>query len=1022
MFHYSWGTESSSTDTQTTSYPPGLVPVVAPQIANGSTVLTVGAGGEFSTLAAACEAAQNGDTILVAAGTYTNDFATVTTSITIEGVGGMANFVATEPPSNLKGILTVDNNVTVENLSFSGAAISEADGGNGAGIRYEGGQMVLENDSFSNNQDGIMGAPVIPTLTDNTIDIDHCLFQDNGAGDGYTHNAYIGNVSELTFTNNVSEGAIAGHELKSRAYVNNIENNVFQDGATGTASYEIDLPDGGVDTVENNVIEKGPLAENQAMVHFGGEGIPYAGSSLLIEGNQFINDYGPSAVGVLNQTPYSVTITGNQFDNIPASNLASGPAVETNNVNGQGDPLPNQTQIGVLPGNTVIYTDSLAHTLSLTGTILAVEGGGGMLTVTAIAGHVIAMGGSGGMTYNEVGSSGGNTVTTMAGSTNSLSLIGQDLVESAGTDTITCGPCNVTGQVTGTAVISDGTGNNQWSVLGTATITGQGGNPVVSVGSSGNATILGSVGYLSVTNNGGDFNFSVGQGGSQESMSDTGGAVDVQVFDAGMQIATAAGPVGADLTLGSGTAQVTSVGNDTIYAGSGSDTLILEGQSTVYAGTGTLAIYGRSDVGGASIYGNGGTYLIAGDGGNLTYYGGNKASTVQAQLANITLVGGAGLMTVNGGSDEVMNGGSGGLDYTASDGGGADLITTAAGATDTLTLAAADTVNSYGNDVINDGAGNQTLNVYGNSTINGGAGNSQMVLGGIDTLYGVGSDNVKLLQGAQASIYAGQNTVVTDQDAALVHFTVTGHGSANVTIAGGGAVITGGKDDPGALSVWTTAGTATSVNLGKGTDTVVSNGADLIRAGSGTDSVYLNAAKATVIGSAGTLNVTNQDSSLKDTQTVKGGSGAITYLQGAGSLSFIGGSGSAVIDGGSGVLLVKGGSGSISVKGGEAGFQFTAGSGFANLMLPNDGGTVEFGAGNTDVQVANWGAGDVFNFVAGHGGGVDTITGFREGTDSLNFQGVNVTSENVSGGSTTLMLSDSTKVVLSGFVDTQHIY
>ncbi len=70
-------------------------------------VLTVGTGGEYSTLTAAVAASHNGDIIEVKPGTYVNDFPTVTDSITIESVGGMANFVATEPPANLKAILTV---------------------------------------------------------------------------------------------------------------------------------------------------------------------------------------------------------------------------------------------------------------------------------------------------------------------------------------------------------------------------------------------------------------------------------------------------------------------------------------------------------------------------------------------------------------------------------------------------------------------------------------------------------------------------------------------------------------------------------------------------------------------------------------------------------------------------------------------------------------------------------------------------------------------------------------------------
>src|SRR6185437_2069359 len=114
--------------------------------------LTVGQGMEFSTIAAAIAASANGDVIQVQAGTYVNDFATITTNITLEGVGGMVHMVATVPPPNGKAILTTDANVTIDHFEFSGAQVAD---GNGAGIRYETGNLAITNSYFHNNQDGI---------------------------------------------------------------------------------------------------------------------------------------------------------------------------------------------------------------------------------------------------------------------------------------------------------------------------------------------------------------------------------------------------------------------------------------------------------------------------------------------------------------------------------------------------------------------------------------------------------------------------------------------------------------------------------------------------------------------------------------------------------------------------------------------------------------------------------------------------------------------------------------------------
>src|SRR5579864_954139 len=162
--------------------------------------LTVGAGQQYSTLAAAVAASQNGDVIQVQAGTYVNDFTTITTNITIEGVGGMAYFVATEAPPNGKAIMTTDANVTINNLSFSGAQVAD---GNGAGIRMETGSLTLNGDLFANNQNGILTSPGVgsPAQPSMNLTINNSEFINNGAGDGQTHNLYVGEIGTLSVTN-----------------------------------------------------------------------------------------------------------------------------------------------------------------------------------------------------------------------------------------------------------------------------------------------------------------------------------------------------------------------------------------------------------------------------------------------------------------------------------------------------------------------------------------------------------------------------------------------------------------------------------------------------------------------------------------------------------------------------------------------------------------------------------------------------------------------------------------------------
>jgi hypothetical protein len=286
-------------------------------------VLTVGPGQTYATIADAVAASQDGDVIQVQAGTYTNDFAQINTKITIEGVGGIVNLVATVPPDNEKAILVTNTDVTLSNLEFSGAQVAD---GNGAGIRCQSGDLTLNNCIFHDNQDGLLA----DADTTGTITINNCDFSHNGAGDGLTHNLYVGEVGTLTIEGSRFTDAVVGHEIKSRALNTVIENSVIADGPDGTASYSIDLPDGGNATISNDFIEQGPLSGNPAIIHFGGEGTPYAGSNLSISNNTIENDLtSGGAVAVLNQTSVTVGFTGNQIYGLTDAQISNGPIDES---------------------------------------------------------------------------------------------------------------------------------------------------------------------------------------------------------------------------------------------------------------------------------------------------------------------------------------------------------------------------------------------------------------------------------------------------------------------------------------------------------------------------------------------------------------------------------------------------------------------------------------------------------------------------------------------------------------------
>jgi len=304
------------------------VPLLLGSAAQAATLM-VGPGQTYATVSAAFAAANDGDTVEVMAGTYINDFPAVETKITLTAIGGRVTMRGTEFIPNEKGILVVDNDVTITGFSFVGAKVTAAAGGNGAGIRYDSGNMVINDCYFANNQEGLLANP----WPGATITISNSEFYHNGAASGassgYTHNLYVGEVATLDIENSYFHGAQVGHEIKSRADTTIVNNTRVVDGPTGTASYGIDLPNGGVATIENNQIEKGPMSENPIMISFGEEGA-YATSSLSVTGNLMENDLvSPSVLAVKNASAASATLTGTSVYGLTTSQILSGPGTAT---------------------------------------------------------------------------------------------------------------------------------------------------------------------------------------------------------------------------------------------------------------------------------------------------------------------------------------------------------------------------------------------------------------------------------------------------------------------------------------------------------------------------------------------------------------------------------------------------------------------------------------------------------------------------------------------------------------------
>lgn len=283
--------------------------------------LSVGPTKTFPAPCAAIAVARDGDTIEIEGNTtYSGDTCVIARhNLTIRGVNGRPKIDAAGKNAKDKGVYVVTgNDLTVDNLEIFGSVVMS---GNGAAFRLEGTNFTLRNSFLHDNQNGILANQNV----NSNILIEFSEFGRNGAGDGQTHNLYIGHVKSLTFRYNFSHDANVGHNLKSRAETNTIVYNRFSSlnpgevGSTGPGrpSYEINLPNAGTSYIIGNIIQQPALYENATMVAYGEEGASNLKQDLYVINNTFVND-GPGGVAlfVSGHVSTPALIQNNIFANI----------------------------------------------------------------------------------------------------------------------------------------------------------------------------------------------------------------------------------------------------------------------------------------------------------------------------------------------------------------------------------------------------------------------------------------------------------------------------------------------------------------------------------------------------------------------------------------------------------------------------------------------------------------------------------------------------------------------------------
>lgn len=229
--------------------------------------------------------ARDGDVIEVLAGEYVGETAVVEGKrLTLRGVGERPVFKVNGKISVNKGILVVRHaDVTVENLEFRGARGADADG---AGIYLESGRLKVLNSSFYDNENGIATG----NDAESELVVENSLFgMAPKVVGGLHHLLFVGRIGKFSVIGSRFHQGFEGHMVKSRARESRITYNLIYDGTRGGASYEVDLPNGGLAWLIGNVIGQATTTQNPVVVAYGAEGSRWDRNALYMAHNTLIN-------------------------------------------------------------------------------------------------------------------------------------------------------------------------------------------------------------------------------------------------------------------------------------------------------------------------------------------------------------------------------------------------------------------------------------------------------------------------------------------------------------------------------------------------------------------------------------------------------------------------------------------------------------------------------------------------------------------------------------------------------------
>ncbi len=214
-------------------------------------------GKEYTDFAAAISAITDKSVVEFGAGEYNQGITVRNNEVVLRGSPG-THFKGAQVQG--KGtFVIVGNNVRIEDIECSNVAVRDQ---NGACVRQEGRDLVLDGVYFHSSEQGLLSAEGSGSLL-----ITNSTFSELGKN-GRAHGIYSNNETLTIRNSTIKSSKSQGHEVKSRANVTNIESSTIAS-LGGQDSRVLDIPNGGALRITHSVLQQGPNSVNRQLIGFG---------------------------------------------------------------------------------------------------------------------------------------------------------------------------------------------------------------------------------------------------------------------------------------------------------------------------------------------------------------------------------------------------------------------------------------------------------------------------------------------------------------------------------------------------------------------------------------------------------------------------------------------------------------------------------------------------------------------------------------------------------------------------------